>query len=174
MTVTINARKVTVTGPRGSLTREFKHVALGLKVVKGGRRVLAEMWFGTRLQRACIRSVVSAIENMIFGVTKGFKYKMRLAYAHFPINVGLEEDGKVVALRNFLGEKKAREVAVLPGVTVARSADVKDEIVLTGNDINSVSQCAANVQQAVRVTTKDIRKFLDGVYRSSAGFDVED
>jgi large subunit ribosomal protein L9e len=36
------------------------------------------------------------------------------------------------------------------GVEVERSADVKDEIVLRGNNINSVSQTAANIQQ-VRV-----------------------
>ena len=28
--------------------------------------------------------------NMITGVTKGFEYKMRLVYAHFPININIE------------------------------------------------------------------------------------
>ena len=27
---------------------------------------------------------------MITGVTKGFEYKMRLVYAHFPININIE------------------------------------------------------------------------------------
>ena len=35
--------------------------------------------------------VCSHIENLITGVTKGFLYKMRFVYAHFPINVSLTD-----------------------------------------------------------------------------------
>jgi len=45
-----------------------------------------------RKQVACLRTVRSLINNMIIGVTKGFKYKMRYVYAHFPINVNLEKN----------------------------------------------------------------------------------
>jgi hypothetical protein len=31
------------------------------------------------------------VKNLITGVTKGFEYKMRLVYAHFPINVNIED-----------------------------------------------------------------------------------
>ncbi len=41
---------------------------------------------------------------------------MRLVYAHFPINVNIEEGGKLVEIRNFLGEKRVRAVHMLPGV----------------------------------------------------------
>jgi large subunit ribosomal protein L9e len=43
------------------------------------------MWFSTKKQRAGVRTVASHIKNMIKGVTKGFVYKMRMVYAHFPI-----------------------------------------------------------------------------------------
>ena len=52
---------------------------------------------------------------MIKGVTKGFEYKMRLVYAHFPINANITEDGGIVEVRNFLGEKRVRIVKMLPG-----------------------------------------------------------
>jgi large subunit ribosomal protein L9e len=39
------------------------------------------------------------------------------------------------------------------GVEVERSADVKDELILRGNNINNVSQTAANIQQ-VRALSK--------------------
>ena len=41
---------------------------------------------------------------MITGVTKGYEYKMRLVYAHFPINTAIEDKGGRVEIRNFLGE----------------------------------------------------------------------
>merc|ERR1719506_2220868 len=99
---------------------------------------------------------------------------MRCVYAHFPISVSIERNGAGVAIRNFLGEKRVREVNMHEGVDIERSADVKDELILRGNDINSVSQSAANIQQATRVCDKDIRKFLDGCYVIERSADVKD
>jgi ribosomal protein L6P/L9E len=42
--------------------------------------------------------VTSGIKNMMVGVTKGFEYKMRMVYSHFPINVSIENEGKVLLL----------------------------------------------------------------------------
>jgi large subunit ribosomal protein L9e len=172
--VSVKGRKVTVVGPRGTLSRDFSHLRLDLQLLKEGRQLRAELWFGQRKAIASIRTCTSQITNMITGVTKGYLYKMRMVYAHFPIAVGIEDDGKKVAVRNFLGEKRIREVPMFPGVIVERSADVKDEIVLTGNDLYNVSQSAANIQQVARVTSKDIRKFLDGIYVSHRGLAKED
>ena len=41
---------------------------------------------------ATLRTVKTIIENLIVGVTRGFKYKMRYVYAHFPINVNIEKN----------------------------------------------------------------------------------
>ncbi|KAG0682371.1 hypothetical protein C6P41_003771 [Kluyveromyces marxianus] len=106
----------------------------------------------------------------------GYKYKLRYVYAHFPINVNvIEKDGaKFIEIRNFLGDKKVREVPVREGVSVEFSTNVKDEIVLTGNSVENVSQNAADIQQICRVRNKDIRKFLDGIYVSEKGVVVEE
>jgi large subunit ribosomal protein L9e len=68
--------------------------------------------------------------------------------------------------RNFLGEKLVRRIAMQPGVDVEASKNVKDELQLTGNSLEAVSQSAADIQQVCRVRNKDIRKFLDGIYVS--------
>lgn len=114
------------------------------------------------------RTICSHIENMITGVTKGFKYKMRFCYAHFPINVTCVKDGakNVVEIRNFLGEKKVRKVPLLEGVNYVRTADVKDQIEISGIDITKVSLSCAQISQNTNVRQKDIRKFLDGIYVS--------
>jgi len=103
---------------------------------------------------------------MIIGVTKGFLYKMRAVYAHFPINSIIQDDGRKLEIVNFLGEKATRQVDMLEGVTIAESKAQKDELILEGNDIENVSQSAASIQGSCRVRNKDIRKFLDGVYVS--------
>lgn len=61
-----------------------------------------------------------------------------------------------------------------PGVEVEASKNVKDELLLSGNSLEAVSQSAADVQQICRVRNKDIRKFLDGLYVSERGNIAED
>jgi len=133
---------------------------------KKTKKVVASVYFANREQIAAIRTVLSHINNMIVGVTKGFEYKMRLVYAHFPINVTPVDNGKVLEIRNFLGEKIVRRVEMLEGVKIDRSEKVKDELVLVGNNLELVSQSAASVKQSCAVKNKDIRKFLDGIYVS--------
>ena len=55
------------------------------------------------------------------------------------------------------------------GVNVEASKGVKDQIEITGNSLENVSQSAADIQQICRVRNKDIRKFLDGLYVSEKG-----
>jgi len=129
--------------------------------------IRVDLWFATRKQLACARSVCSHIENLFVGVTQGYCYKMRFVYSHFPINVTLS--GNNVEIRNFLGEKRVRKVTLPEGVSYVRSADVKDEIQLVGNDIALVSLTAAQIQQSTNIRKKDLRKFLDGIYVSEKG-----
>ena len=77
-----------------------------------------------------------------------------------------EKKGDMVEIRNFLGEKRPRKCKMLPGVKAERSSDVKDQIVLTGNDIDNVSKSCALIHDSWLVKKKDIRKFLDGKYVS--------
>merc|ERR1712137_870709 len=123
---------------------------------------------------ASVRTTLSHIKNMFDGVTKGFCYKMRLVYAHFPISASVEDEGQRVEIRNFIGQKVVRHVKMMEGVTIKRGTDVKDQLILTGNSLDNVSQSAANVQQCVRVCDKDIRKFLDGIYVSERGYEVKE
>ena len=83
---------------------------------------------------------------------------MRFVYAHFPINVTLNES--TVEIRNFIGERRTRTVELLgdiylmynsllfvvEGVEYTRTENVKDQIEITGNDIKAVSLTAARIQ----------------------------
>jgi len=132
----------------------------------GKNKLRVRKWFGIRKELAAIRTVCSHIENMIKGVTRGYRYKMRSVYAHFPINIAIQEKNTLVEIRNFLGEKFIRRVQLPEGVTAVMSTVQKDELIVDGNDIELVSQAAARIQQSTTVKNKDIRKFLDGIYVS--------
>ena len=175
VSVTCESKIVTVTGPRGTLVKDFKHVNMEIHIVdpvsKEGEEkdgeVTLKLWFAKRKQLACLRTISSHVNNMIVGVTQGFLYKMRFVYSHFPINVTL--NGNTVEIRNFLGEKRVRKVVLCEGVSYVRSSDVKDQIELSGNDLSMVSLAAAKIQQTTNVRHKDLRKFLDGIYVSQKG-----
>merc|ERR1712119_256556 len=162
---TVKSRAVTIKGPRGSLTKEFKHLAVDIYMTDKNT-IKVEKWFGKKKQLAAVRTVCSHIENLFKGVTKGYLYKMRAVYAHFPINCAISEGGTVIEVRNFLGEKFIRKVRMHDGVTVENSKAQKDELIVQGNSIDAVSQSAALIQQSTTVKNKDIRKFLDGMYVS--------
>ncbi len=122
---------------------------------------------------------------------------MRAVYAHFPINCAISEGGSLVEVRNFLGEKYIRRVRMHDGVKCENSKEQKDELIVSGNSIEAVSQVrrghsllpsaasfsprslsafqsAALIQQSTTVKNKDIRKFLDGLYVSEKGHVVKD
>jgi hypothetical protein len=54
-------------------------------------------------------------------------------------------------------------------VKCERSSAVKDELLLTGNDVDMVSHSAALISGQCHVRKKDIRKFLDGIYIAERG-----
>ncbi|KAJ1976015.1 60S ribosomal protein L9B [Dimargaris verticillata] len=173
VTVAIKARVVKVTGPRGTLTKDLSH--LNMDIQRPTKKLIrVVVWGGNRQHVSCIRTVCSHIRNLITGVTKGFKYKMRYVYAHFPINVNLNDDGTKLEIRNFLGEKVVRRITALEGVSCEISTAQKDELLVMGNDVEKVSQTAALIQQSTAARNKDIRKFLDGIYVSEKGSVVEE
>lgn len=139
VTVEIKSRVIKVTGPRATLTKNVRHVNMDIRLIKGKtNKVHLAVWQGGRKHVACLRTIKSMILNMITGVTKvrrpilhprchvthlsfrrsqGFLYKMRAVYAHFPINCIIQESGRAVEIRNFLGEKVRLNLDLLNTVT---------------------------------------------------------
>jgi large subunit ribosomal protein L9e len=63
---------VRVSGPRGVLTRNFKHLNVDMFLTgpKTNKTLKVDLWLGKKADRASIRTVISHIRNMITGVTK--------------------------------------------------------------------------------------------------------
>jgi ribosomal protein L6P/L9E len=74
--VTVKARKVTVSGPRGTITKDFSHAAVDIRVMKvalkklSGLAVRIQMWNGGYKQACAVKTFKSLIENMMVGVTE--------------------------------------------------------------------------------------------------------
>merc|ERR1711959_572415 len=162
---TIKSRVVQVKGPRGSLTKSFKHMSVDLAKIDD-KTIQVEKWFGKSKELAIIKTVRSHIQNMFIGVTKGFEYHMKMVYAHFPTNVQIANDKKSLDVVNFIGQKVKFGIKAHENCTVQRSSSNNAEIIIQGTDIENVSKTCALINQACAVKNKDIRKFLDGIYVS--------
>jgi large subunit ribosomal protein L6 len=98
---------------------------------------------------------------MIRGVTKGYTYKLKIVYAHFPVTIKVHEKERNLTIENFTGEKTPRIIRI---VGSAKVKVVGDEVHVQGSNLQDVSQTAANIQTGTRILEKDQRVFLDGVY----------
>lgn len=100
--VDVKARQVTVKGKLGKLTKAFKHMPMEIykhKSAKSGKDSLKfKMWLQRKKRNAAIGTIKSTIRNMMTGVSVGYKFKMVLAYSHFPIVVNVIENGRVLLI----------------------------------------------------------------------------
>ncbi|MDQ1280208.1 MAG: large subunit ribosomal protein [Thermoproteota archaeon] len=155
--VQIEGKKVSVKGPLGVIKRDFSHAILTIK--KNNDELCVEVPWPDKKGAASVGTISSLIKNMIIGVVKGFTYKLKIVFAHFPMSVKVGD--KEVIIENFGGERMPRRAKIQGDVKVTI---VGDDVILQGIDVMDVSQTAANIQQASHIKKKDPRVFLDGVY----------
>ena len=155
--VAVDQNMVSVKGPMGKLERNFYNMPVDIK--RENNEILIEAIWPDKQKLALVGTVKSHIGNMLIGVTKGFTYKLKIVYAHFPMSVKVQNEE--ILVENFGGERKARTVR-LPSTVKAEVTT--DDIIITGIDLEEVSQVAANIQQVTHIKNKDPRIFLDGIY----------
>lgn len=155
--VKIDGRVVTISGEKGTLTRDFSHASLSIQ--KEEKLVKIRTDWPRKKEAATVGTISSHIQNMITGVTKGFTYKLKIVFSHFPISVKVEQ--KKVLIENFTGERSPRTAKIVGDTKVTVKSD---DVIVQGTNLEDVSQTAANIEQGTRVKRKDPRVFLDGIY----------
>jgi large subunit ribosomal protein L6 len=157
VSIGLEDKKLSVTGEKGSLTRDFSYAPIAIEGEGKNIRIWAK--WPRKKEAALVGTIYSHIQNMITGVTKGYSYKLKIVFSHFPISVKTQD--KTVVIENFTGERRPRRVKIIGDVKVKIEAE---DIIIQGTDLEEVSQTAANIEQATRVRRKDPRVFLDGIY----------
>lgn len=157
VTVKIEGKTVEVIGEKGRLVRDFFGHPVEIRIV-GDEIEVSAVW-PRRREKACVGTVAAHIRNMIRGVTKGFTYKLKIIFAHFPISVKISGDR--VLIENFMGERAPRVAKIVGNTKVTVKGD---DIIVQGINIEEVSQTAANIEQATKIKDRDPRRFLDGIY----------
>ncbi|MBT0158725.1 50S ribosomal protein L6 [Candidatus Bathyarchaeota archaeon A05DMB-2] len=162
--LSLEGRKITVKGEKGVLTRDFSYAPISIKIEGKLVRIWAE--WPRKKEAALVGTIYSHIQNMISGVRKGFTYKLKIVFSHFPIS--LKVQGKTLLIENFTGERRARKAKIIGDAQVKIQSE---DIIVEGINLEDVSQTAANIEQATKVKKKDPRVFLDGlfVYERSEG-----
>ncbi len=155
--VTLEGKKVTVKGVKGTLTRDFSYAPIKLELNDKTIRIWAE--WPRKKEAALVGTIYSHIQNMITGVRKGFTYKLKIVFSHFPISVKVKD--KKVLIENFTGERNPRKAKIIGDVKIKVQSE---DIIIQGINLEDVSQTAANIEQATKVKNKDPRVFLDGIY----------
>jgi large subunit ribosomal protein L6 len=153
----LEGKKVSIKGTKGTLTRDFSFAPIAIEAEGKNIRISAK--WPRKKEAALVGTIYSHIQNMITGVTKGYSYKLKIVFSHFPISVKLQ--GKSLLIENFTGERRARSIKIIGDVKVKIEPD---DITVEGANLEDVSQTAANIEQATRVRNKDPRVFLDGIY----------
>ena len=155
--IKIDGKVVTISGEKGTLTKDFSHAPLSIQ--KEEKLIIVRTTWPRKREAAIVGTISSHINNMIIGVTKGFTYKLKIVFSHFPITVKVEN--KRVLIHNFTGERSSRPAKIVGDTKVSVKPD---DVVVQGTNLNDVSQTAANIEQATKVKIKDPRVFLDGIY----------
>lgn len=155
--IILDGRKVTVKGVRGTITRDFSHAPVLME--KNGKTLRIWAEWPRKKEAALVGTINSHVQNMVTGVRKGFTYKLKIVFSHFPISVKVKN--KNVLIENFTGERSPRAVKIMGDTQVRVQSE---DVIVQGINLEDVSQTAANIEQGTKVKKKDPRVFLDGIY----------
>lgn len=156
--VTMDRNILSVRGKLGTVKKDF--TKLPATIIIDGHKITIKPYGSRKRDLAVTHTARSIIESMIKGVEKGYTYKLKIIFAHFPISVKVK--GREINVENFFGERSPRVSRIIGEATKVNV--VGEDVVVQGPSLEDVSQTAANIELSTRTKDKDQRVFLDGLY----------
>merc|ERR1719167_1452 len=167
---------ITITGPLGSLTRNFSHTHLFFSLDSNNSSLKVLTYLSSKKRSSLVKTVTTHIQNMINGVTKGFFLKLVAMNSFFSMELEVQNEGKVLFIKKFYNKDFIKRFEMPEGVSV-RVLETSEfasgkEFLIEGIDIEKVCGIGASIRKGIKMKNKDKRYFVDGVYPMDKGFNV--
>jgi len=159
--IDIEGLAIRLKSKNGVIEKDFRSPLFSkyIKIGKEGNKITVSSSTDKKKIKAMVGTIVALIKAYSKGLLEGYTYRLKIAYVHFPFTVKVE--GNNVIINNFLGEKSPRKAKILGDTKVTVKGS---DIIVTGYNLDHVSQTAANIETATRLTGRDRRVFQDGCF----------
>jgi large subunit ribosomal protein L6 len=147
VSITKKENLIITKGTLGTVQKDFTKMPAIIEIKDN--KIIIRSQGNRKKDFALVNTMRSVINNMI-----------KVVFAHFPITVKIK--GKEISVDNFFGERSSRTSKIIGDDTKVTIQG--EDILISGSNIENVSQTAANLELATRIKNKDSRVFLDGVY----------
>ena len=160
----IKANEIIVKGKEGEIKKKFD--VSNLTFEKKDDKIIIGNKKSTKKEKRMLYTTRSHIKNLIDGAINEYVYTLKILSSHFPMTVSISNNELII--KNFLGEKIPRRAQILTGINVDIAGDI---VTVSGTNLESAGQTASNIEQACRITNKDRRVFMDGIWLTSKAKD---
>ncbi len=135
--ITINGQAITVKGPKGQLSREIHPLA---SVEQTGDELIVKRANDSRKSRAIHGLTRSLINNMVVGVSEGFKKELLV------VGIGYKVDSEGKGLKLNLGYSHPIDFPLPDGITAKVERQKNIKITLEGIDKELLGLTAARIR----------------------------
>ncbi len=136
--VKIDGNKVTIKGPKGELSNTFQEV---IEIKQEGNEVIVTPKNEERQTQAYWGLTRTLIQNMITGVSEGFKKRMEINGVGYRFTVNGTKSIKLE-----LGFSNPIEYQIPEGITITQDEKKKNLMDISGIDKQKVGQVAAEIR----------------------------
>ena len=137
--VNVEGNKVTTKGPKGTLEFTFKNSNVDVKVE--GTEVHVSRKDDTKISKQLHGTTNSTINNMLVGVSEGFKRELEINGVGYRFQV---QGNKIIITA---GYSHNVEMVIPQGIKVEMPDKSQTELIISGYDKQAVSEFAANIRK---------------------------
>ncbi|MFH1915896.1 MAG: 50S ribosomal protein L6 [Nanoarchaeota archaeon] len=158
ITISLDNGIFTIKGPKGEIRKDLSYPTVMFEI-EGTNILFLINKKKTQREKKLSHTFKARLKNYFRGVQNPHTYKLKVCSGHFPMSINVK--GKTFEVKNFIGESVPRTLKIKEGADVTVNGD---EVIVTGIDLDVVSQTAADIEKLTRRPGFDKRIFMDGIW----------